>query len=130
MLLARLSRDFSSRFFKPATPLQFDSDGKLLLYTTPSATVFSNQTFLRIFAPINLGFILVHGYLSVAEIMYPIIEGRYGYLMMTSSLFGVGIGMAVSVEIFARRFIKNIHLLSDGQNISIDFHSAFLVFDN
>jgi hypothetical protein len=82
---------------------------------------------LKLFAPINIGFILVHGYLSLDEYFHPILPGKYTYLLMTTSLLGIGIGMAVSVEIFARKFIKHIYLLNDGKTLSIEFHNAFIV---
>ncbi|OMJ79210.1 hypothetical protein SteCoe_20811 [Stentor coeruleus] len=125
--ILRKARCFSTpgQFFRPNFPLPFDSDGKLMIFTTPSAT-----TFLRVYAPINLGFILVHGYLTLTEYMYPIIPGKYGYLIMTSSLLALGIGIAATVEIFSRRFIKNIYLMNDGKHLLFTFHSAFTFNDS
>jgi hypothetical protein len=60
--------------------------------------------------------------------MFPLIPGKLSYLIMTSSLFTLGLGVAVSVEFFARRFVKNIYLMNDGKRLLFQFHSAFTVF--
>lgn len=57
--------------------------------------------------------------------MFPLIPGKNSYLIMTSSLTLIGIVMAISTEIFTRKFVKNVYLLNDGKTLSIDFHRLF-----
>mmetsp|Transcript_1989 Transcript_1989/g.4448 ORF Transcript_1989/g.4448 Transcript_1989/m.4448 type:complete len:130 (+) Transcript_1989:4997-5386(+) len=117
-------RAFSSsiKIHKPSQKLEFDNHGLMLIYQTPSAS-----TFLKVYAPINIGFIGLHLYLMVDEIMRPVVPGMYGYLAMSTCLSAIGMGVAYSVEMFARRYIKTIYLKNNGQALLINFHSAYTV---
>ena len=46
---------------------------------------------------------------------------------MSTSLLGIGICIAASVEHLSRKFVKNIFLLDDGKHLLFTFHSAFTV---
>lgn len=128
MIRTKLLSLFSTaQYFRPNFDLNFDAEGRLLLYSTPSATVMFIKTFLKFYVPINAGFILVHTYFSLAEFMFPLIPGKSTYLIMSNCMIAIGIGMAAGTEIFARRFIKNIYLMSDGKTLSVEFHKAFSV---
>jgi hypothetical protein len=61
----------------------------------------------------------------VEELVRPVEPGMYGYLMLSSCVSVVGIGLAYSVEQLARKFIKTIYLKNDGKTLLINFHSAY-----
>jgi hypothetical protein len=69
----------------------------------------------------------VHTYFTITEYYYPLIPGRLEYIIMSSSLTGLGIAIASTVEYFSRRFVKKILLTKDGKQIIFTFHSAFSV---
>lgn len=72
----RRSSVLLQKFFTPQQPLKFNTEGKCLLYSTPSATVISIQTFLKVYAPINIGFIGIHVFFSLAEFFNPLVPGN------------------------------------------------------
>lgn len=124
--MQRCLRSFSTpKYFRPAQPLDFDSDGRLLLYSTPSATVHPTQTFLKFYAPINLGFILFHGYLTITEYMNPLIPGKSGYLIMSTSLLGIGICIAASVEHLFQEICEEYLPAGQWQAFIIHFPQCF-----
>jgi len=63
----------------------------------------------------------------VSEWIDPVLPGRMGYFIMCSSMVGVGLALAFSVEFFARRFVRSVHLLSGGKHLRFTFHTAYTV---
>jgi hypothetical protein len=63
----------------------------------------------------------------VEELVRPVVPGMYGYLVVSSCLSAVGIGVAYSIEQLVRKYIKTIYLKSDGRTLLINFHSAYTV---
>jgi hypothetical protein len=63
-----LRRSFAKlKIFKPPAPINFENN-EFLVYSTPSA-----NTFLKVYAPINIGFVLLNGYFAVDEYCHPIV---------------------------------------------------------
>ncbi|CAG9327173.1 unnamed protein product [Blepharisma stoltei] len=109
--------------WRPPFQIQFDPTGKKTIYSTQSA-----NTFLKIFAPLNVGFIGIHTYLSFTEYLYPLVPGRFGLLITYVSLNALGALMAFSVEYVSRKFAKTISLKQNGRQLLLTFHSAFTSF--
>ena len=115
------------RYHNPGFPLQFDPRGELLLFYNPGARVRTTQTFLKIYAPINMTFVLYHSYLSFNEYFYPAVPGSYFSLGITGGLTALGLLVAVSVQRFSRKMVKSVALLEDGKHVRVTFLSAFSV---
>jgi hypothetical protein len=128
MLAWRGLRGFAQpRYYNPSFPLKFDPRGELLLFYNPGATVTSTQTFLKVYAPINLTFVLYHSYLSFNEFFYPGVPGSYFALGITTGLTALGLAVAFSVQRFSRKMVKSVALLDDGKQVRVTFLSAFSV---
>jgi len=128
MLAWRALRSFvPPRYHNPSVPLKFDPRGELLLFYNPGATVPPTQTFLKIYAPINLTFVLYHSYLTFNEFFYPAVPDSYFSLCITGGLTALGLVIAYSVQRFSRKMVKSVALLEDGKQVRVTFLSAFSV---
>ena len=98
----------------------FDKNKEHLIYSTPSAT-----TFLRVYAPVNIGFVALNGWFAIDEYLHPLVEGLNGYMWLCAGLSATGVMLGGTVEYFARRFVSEVHLLEDGKRIRLTFHTAY-----